>query len=316
MARTEQWVEVHGHHLTLSNLEKLYWPEDGLCKGDLVAYYTQLATVLLPYLRDRPLVLTRYPNGIHGQWFYHKNLETTAPDWLRTCAIAHEAGTYQYLLADSPAALAFAANLGAIEIHPWLSRCGRLAYPDFAVIDIDPAGDATWQDVREVALLVRQILQEVGVTGWPKTSGATGLHIYCPCLPDHTYADTAAFAEAIGRLLARLYPERVTVERMVRKRGNKIYIDYLQNRQGQTITSVYGLRPRPGAPVSTPITWAELAADQVPAVTLRTLGQRLAQVGDLFAPVLQHRQDLRPATQWLRAADPGNAPGHVGSEQL
>lgn len=296
-------MQVAGRELWLTNLDKVYWPEDGLTKGDLIAYYADMAPVLLPHLQDRPLVLTRYPDGIHGQWFYSKNAPSNKPPWLRTYRFQHkEAGPVDYLLADEPAALAFVANMGAIEIHPWTGRSGAPEHPDFAIIDIDPADGTTWEDTRTVTLLVKQVLDAVGVQGFPKWSGATGIHIYCPCTPDHTYDDTAAFCAAIGRLLAGAYPQRVTMERLVKKRRGKVYIDYLQNRLGQTITMVYGVRPRPGAPVSIPITWDELARNAVPFVGLRGVRERLRQVGDLFAPVLQVRQDLRRATAALQPA--------------
>lgn len=300
MGKTAVLARLGERELQLTNLEKRYWPEDGYTKADLVAYYTRIAPVLLPYLRDRPLVLTRYPDGIHGQWFYNKNFADKAPDWIRTCPVQHEEGEYQYLLADEPAALAFMANLGAIEIHPWLSRCGRLDRPDHAVIDLDPAEGATPADVRTIAVLVRQILDSLGLQGVPKHSGATGIHIYCPCTPDHTYAETAGFCEAIGRLLARVYPQKVTMERMVARRTGKVYVDYLQNRAGQTITAVYGVRPRSGAPVSIPLTWQEIESDAIPRHSIRTVWQRLEQVGDLFRPVMLLQQDLRHATEWLR----------------
>lgn len=293
-------AQVGARTVPLNNLDKLFWPEDGYTKGDLVAYYTRVAPVLLPYLRDRPLVLTRYPDGIHGPSFYQKNAPPHRPAWIRTYPYHHSTGLHHYLLADEPAALTYLANLGAIEIHPWTGRIQDPGAPDFAIVDIDPAPGATWDDVRTVALLVRQILQRVGVEGFPKLSGATGVHIYCPCAPGHTYGDTAAFCAAIGRLLARVYPEKVTMERLVARRAGKVYIDYLQNRLGQTITSVYGVRPRPGAPVSAPVTWAELAAGHVPRVTIRTLFDRLAQVGDLFAPVLTLAQDLKGPTAALQ----------------
>jgi bifunctional non-homologous end joining protein LigD len=300
VATTSTVVQVGGRELPLTNLEKPLWPEDGLTKAHLIHYYTQMAPYLLPYLKDRPLVLTRYPDGIHGEWFYHKDAPPGTPDWVPTWKMETSDGrTIRFLLASEPAALAFVANLGAIELHPWLSRCTAPDRPDWAVIDLDPAEGATFDDVLMVARAVRQILGALGISGWPKLSGATGIHIYCPCLPDHTYRETAAFCEAVGRVLLRLFPDKVTLERMVARRTGKVYIDYLQNRRGQTITAVYGLRPLPGAPVSTPVTWDELEGDP-PRCTLLTIGARLAARGDLFAPVLSLRQDLRPATDALR----------------
>jgi bifunctional non-homologous end joining protein LigD len=281
--------------LILTNLSKVLWPGDGITKAELIAHYTGLAPILLPYLKDRPLVLTRYPNGIDQAGFYYKNA-VDLPDWIPT--FRH--GNLQYLLCQEPATLAYIANLGAIELHPWLSRYQSPDSPDWAVIDLDPSEGSTWEEVLLLARLVKQILESVGVVGLPKLSGATGIHIYCPCTPDHTYAETAAFAEAVGRILLRAHPSIVTLERLVGKRGRKVYIDYLQNRRGQTITSVYGVRPRPGAPVSTPVTWAEIESDDPPRFTIRTVGARLAQVGDLFAPLLHAAQDLRRPTELLR----------------
>lgn len=293
-------VRVAGRAVRVTNPGKVLWPGDGLTKWDLVEYYVRVSPFLLPHLRGRPLVLTRYPDGIHGAWFYSKNAPPGAPEWLRTWTYRHVSGPNRYIVAEEPAALAYAASLGAIELHPWLSSCQRPAEPDFAVIDLDPAEGATREDVRRVALAVRDILRAVGVEGFPKRSGATGLHVYCPCGPGHSYGDTAGFVRAIGRLLLRLYPDRVTLERAVARRTGKVYVDYLQNRLGQTIAAVYGLRPLPGAPVSVPVTWDEIQSGDVPEVTLRTVWERLRRVGDLFAPVLRLRQDLRPAAAALQ----------------
>ncbi|MFO7273294.1 MAG: non-homologous end-joining DNA ligase [Bacillota bacterium] len=295
-----QWVRVGGRELALTNLDKPLWPEDGLTKGDLIAHYVSAAPYLLPYLRGRPVVLTRYPHGIHGKWFYQKDAPQGLPEWIPTWADRADDGrVIHYLRIEEPAALAYVANLGAIELHPWLSSCLAPDQPDWAVIDLDPAEGATFADVLLVARLVRRILAEVGVQGFPKLSGATGIHIFCRAQPGTTYAETAAFCELVGRVLLRAYPEKVTLERVVAKRGAKVYVDYLQNRRGQTITSVYGVRPLPGAPVSVPVTWEELEGEP-PRVTLRTLPERLAAVGDLFAPLLRSPQDLRGAAGRLR----------------
>jgi len=292
-------VAVAGRALTVSNLGKLYWPEHGITKAELVEYYTRMAPYLLPHLRGRPLVLTRYPDGIHGKRFYHKDAPEGTPDWIPTWPTAAEDGrALNFLVVEEPAALTYVANLGAIELHPWLSRCASPDFPDWAVIDLDPAEETTFQDVLMLARLVRQILDAVGVVGFPKLSGATGIHIFCPCTPGHTYRETAAFCEAVGRLLLKVYPEKVTLERVMARRTGKVYVDYLQNRRGQTITAVYGVRPLPGAPVSFPVTWDELEKEP-PRHNIRTIWGRLEQVGDLFAPVLTVQQDLRAPTQVL-----------------
>lgn len=293
-------VSVAGRPLVLSNLQKVLWPEDGITKAELIEHYTRMAPFMLPYLKDRPLVLTRYPDGIHGKWFYHKDAPPGTPDWVPTWPVQVEEGRIiQMILPQEPATLALVANLAAIELHPWLSRHQTPDHPDWAVVDLDPSEGVAFDDVVVLARLVRQILAAVQIQGFPKLSGATGIHIYCPCGPGYTYAETAAFCEAIGRILLKVYPQKVTLERVVAKRTGKIYVDYLQNRRGQTITAVYGLRPLPGAPVSTPVTWAEIEAGP-PRFNIRTIGARLAAVGDLFAPTLTMAQDLRRATAELR----------------
>ena len=293
-------VQVAGRTLALTNLAKPLWPEDGITKAQLIEYYTRIAPYLLPYLKDRPLVLTRYPDGIHGKWFYHKDAPNGTPDWIPTWPhMAEDGRVLQYLLVQEAAALTWVANLGAIELHPWLSRHQSPDSPDWAVIDLDPADETTFEDVLTVARLVRQILAAVGITGFPKLSGATGIHIFCPCGPGYSYAETAGFCEAIGRLLLKVYPQKVTLERVVAKRTGKIYVDYLQNRRGQTITTVYGLRPMAGAPVSAPVTWAEIEAGP-PRFDIKTIWPRLQQMGDLFAPTLMLAQDLRRATRELQ----------------
>lgn len=294
-------VAVAGRDLAVTNLEKIYWPEEGITKAELVAYYTRIAPYLLPHLKGRPLVLTRYPNGIHGKSFYHKDAPEGTPTWIPTWPTEAEDGRIlNFLVVQEPAALTYVANLGAVELHPWLSRCTAPDYPDWAVIDLDPSEGSSFVDVLLLARLVRQILDAVSVIGYPKLSGATGIHIFCPCTPGHTYRETAAFCEAVGRVLLKVCPQKVTLERAVSRREGKIYVDYLQNRRGQTITAVYGVRPLPGAPVSFPVLWEELE-EAPPRQTIRSIWQRLEQMGDLFAPVLTTHQDLRAPTRALQA---------------
>jgi len=239
-AATKTVVEVGGRSLALTNLKKGLWPEDGITKAELVAHYTRMAPYMLPYLRGRALVLTRYPDGIHGKWFYHKDAPQGTPDWIPRWPFEAEDGrVLQFILAEEPAALTYVANLGAVELHPWLSRHETPDNPDWAVIDLDPSEGTTFDDVLTLARMVRHLLAAVQVVGFPKLSGATGIHIFCPCGPGYTYPETSGFCEAIGRVLLKVHPAKVTLERVVAKRTGKVYVDYLQNRRGQTITTVY-----------------------------------------------------------------------------
>lgn len=292
-------THVGGRTLTMRNLDKLLWPEAGITKGDLIAYYAQMAPVLLPHLQDRPLVLTRYPDGIGGEGFYQKDAPANLPPWIRTFAFRHETRLVHYVLADEPATLAYLANLGVVEIHPWTSRWQHPHWPDCALIDLDPAEGASFAHVREVANLVHQALDRLELFHLVKSSGATGLHIYVPAAPGHTFADTQAFAHALGRVLLRVYPERVTLERSVARRTGKVYVDYLQNRPGATLAGVYSARPHPGAPVSAPLTWEEVQVEPPLRWNIRTMPARVAAAGDLFAPLLHVQQDLRAATRSL-----------------
>lgn len=232
-------VTIAGRSLALTNLDKVLWPDDGITKAELIEYYTRMSPYILPYLSGRPLVMTRYPDGIYGKWFYHKDAPKGTPDWVPTWPwVAEDDRVLNFVVAQEPATLTYVANLGTIELHPWLSRCVTPDNPDWAVIDLDPSEGTTFGDVVTLARLVRQILAAVRIVGFPKLSGATGIHIFCPCGPAYTYQETADFCEAIGRVLLKVYPEKVTLERVVAKRTGKVYVDYLQNRRGQTITTV------------------------------------------------------------------------------
>lgn len=253
-------VKIGERHLELSNLDKVLWPDDGITKGDLIHYYALVAERLLPHLKGRPLTLTRYPNGITGGMFYQKNTPSHAPDWLPTYAHASTdvERTANYLLADEPAALVWLANLATIEIHPWMSTVEHPSYPDYAVIDLDPAEGATWADVIEIAGLVRVLLEQLGLIGFPKLSGATGIHIYVPLAARYSFAQTSQFVAFLGKLLVKAHPDKATNERLVRLRDGKVYIDHLQNLPEKTIVAPYVPRPLAGAPVSVPVHWAEL----------------------------------------------------------
>lgn len=289
-----------GRELRLSNLSKLYWPDDGITKGDLLTYYYNVAPLLLPHLRDRPLTMLRMPNGITGQSFYEKRVPSHAPEWLPTASVPGEDGKpIDMVMAQDLACLLYVVNLGCIETHPLHSRAGTLDYPEFALFDLDPFEPYTFADVRTAARLVKVVLDGLGLHGYAKTSGATGMQVEVPLEPVHPYADVRAFVEQVGRLLVRAYREKVTMAWPISKRSGKVFIDHQMNRRGANIASPYSVRPRRGAPVSTPLDWQELDSDLEPNdFRMDNIWERLAQ-GDRFAPVLTDRQRLDAAMDAL-----------------
>lgn len=292
--RNRHEVTIEDKRLTLTNLDKLFWPDDGIRKADLINYFVSISEYLLPHLRDRPLVLTRYPDGIAGSSFYQKRRPNYAPAWMRS--VEHEgkssSDVIRYCLADDAASLAWFANMGCIEIHPWYSRAGSLEYPDYVVFDLDPAPPAGFEEAKRVAQKLKTALEMMGLRSYPKTSGATGIHVYVPIEPVYTYEVTRSFAEGVARALRSAYGDEITVERQVEKRAGKVYIDYLQNVEGKTLVSVYSPRPLPGAPVSAPFEWGELNHVNPLIFNLRTMMDRLRKVGDIFAESLTHKQKL------------------------
>lgn len=288
-------LTIGARDVKVSNLDKLWWPESGITKGDVLSYYIAIAPWLLPHLKDRPLVLTRYPDGPSGNSFYQKNTPSHAPEWLRTFPLQSEGGrTINYCLADDLAALIWIVNSGGFEIHPFLSRIQHLDNPDFVVFDLDPMERGTWEHVCQTALLVRDALTHWGLVGYPKASGATGLQVFVPIDPVYSYGAVRDFALMLSQAVQAALPAITTLERKIAKREGKLYLDYLQNVRGKTLASVYGVRPQPGATVSTPLNWAEVEQMQVRAsdFTIRTVPSRLQQLGDLYAPLLTNRQSL------------------------
>ncbi len=301
-AEQSRAIEIDGHTVPETNLQKLYYPEDPLTKGDVLEYYRTMSRYILPYLRDRPLFLRRYPNGIHGDSFFQKDVDET-PDWVRTVEI--ESGTsgnkINYLVCQDEATLVYIANLGAIELHPWNSRIGKLEYPDYVVFDLDP-WSRPFSDVITVALQFHQILDEIGATSLVKTSGQSGLHIFIPLGALYTYEQARQFATLIARLVNTRLPEITSVERSPQKRKGKMYLDVLQNRTGQALIAPYSLRPHPGAPVSTPLRWAEVRSGLDPKeYNFHTVQSRVAELGDLWKEVLGPGVDIESSLDALKA---------------
>jgi bifunctional non-homologous end joining protein LigD len=290
-------AEVGGRVLRLSNLDKEYWPGEGITKGDLVTYYYNVGPLILPHLRDRPLTMRRMPDGLAGEPFYEKQVPAHAPSWLPTAAVPSEDGTrvVEFVVAQDLPSLLYLANLGCIEMHPLHSRAGSLDRPDYAFFDLDPFEPYTYTDVRLAAKLVKVVLDGLGLRGYPKTSGATGMQVFVPLDGTHTHADARLFVERVGRLVVRAMPEKVTMDWAVEKRAGKVFVDHQMNRPGANIASVYSLRPLPGAPVSTPLDWDELDEELEPGdFRIDNVWERFA-AGDRFAGVLSDRQSLTEA---------------------
>ncbi len=287
--------------VAFTNLDKVYWPAEGFTKGDLLAYYEQVAEVLLPYLRDRPIHLNRYPDGISGKSFYQKEAKPGTPDWVRTIDIGSKSRGEQlrYMVCDERDTLLYLVNLGSIDLHPWMSRVESQDSPDWAVIDLDPK-DAPFADVIRIAREVGRLLRGIGLKPYLKTSGSSGLHVFVGLAPGYTYQHSELFCESVARIVARELSEIATVERSLAERGGKVYIDFGQNRKGQTVVPPYVARPVRGATVSTPLEWDELEGDLHPShFSIQNLPERLERFGDLFRPVLSDPQDLASAIEAL-----------------
>jgi bifunctional non-homologous end joining protein LigD len=292
--------------LKLSNLDKLFWPEEGITKGDLVAYYREVAPALVPHLKDRPFTMKRYPDGWQGGHFFQKDAPKHMPDWIptreyrSTSRETRQKRTIRYPLVNDELALLWMVNMGCIDMNTWYSRVDRPDRPDWVLFDLDPSPDVGFKETIRVALLIKDVLDALGLESFPKTSGADGFHVLVPIGRRHTYADTREFAEIVAGTLARMHPGLVTTEWSKRKRRG-VLVDANQNGEGKTIASVYSVRPREGAPVSTPLRWDEVSEDLDPSdFTMEAVLGRVERNGDLFAGVLTTRQALGEALRTLR----------------
>jgi len=289
--------ESMAKEVRLTNLKKVFWPADGYTKGDLVAYYEKVAPLLLPYLRNRPLVLTRYPDGIAGKSFYQKDAPEFAPAWVRTERVYSKDAEREidYFVVDDVESLRYVANSGAIPLHLWASRLGSLERPDWLVLDLDPKG-APFTDVVKVAQALHRILDDLALPSYPKTSGATGLHILIPLGARYVDDEVRTFARLLAVLGVEAEPDISTIARPLRSRGGKVYIDFGQNGHGQTIVAPFSLRPLPGAPASCPLRWSEVTARLDPArFTIVTVPKRFDKMADPLVPVLTGEIDMAAA---------------------
>ncbi len=281
--------------LRLSNIDKPLFGESGYTKGDLIQYYASIAPYVLPHIADRPLTMVRYPDGITGEHFYEKRSPSHAPEWINTSTMSDG---IEYITANDRATLMWLANMACIEIHPTLHR-GDDTEADIALFDIDPQEGASWADLAEAADLLKLLLDNLGIQAYPKTSGSRGLHVHVPLGPGHGFERSRGFIAAVGGLLAKANPDGISIEFDKSKRKGKVYIDIGQNGPRRTTSGVYSVRPRPGAPVSTPLAWDEIGHIDPTQFTIETIWERLGTVGDLFAPVTRTGQDLTTAEEAL-----------------
>ena len=296
-------VEIDGRTLSLSNLDQVLYPKAGFTKAQVIDYYTRIAPVLLPHLRDRPLTLKRYPNGVEGQYFYEKNCPSHRPDWVRTVPVwsRHARRTINFCVADDLPTLVWTSNLADLELHTSLSKVEDVAAPVILAFDLDPGPPATIVECAEVACRLREIFEHLGLESFPKTSGSKGMQVYVPLNTPTTYGVTKPFALGLAQLLERRHPELVVSDMKKALRTGKVLVDWSQNDEHKTTVAVYSLRAKDHPTVSTPLTWGEVEGvlasrdpDDLVFDSAAVLA-RVAEHGDLFAPVEALRQEL-PAT--------------------
>jgi bifunctional non-homologous end joining protein LigD len=299
--KESQLIKVDGHDLKLTNLKKIYWPKEKITKGEMLKYYYNIADYILPYMKDRPQSLNRFPNGINGESFYHKNMAGKVDKWVKTFKRFSESAAEpkDFLICADTASLIYMANLGCIEMNPWHSRVQTPLYPDWSVIDLDP-GDISFEKVIETAQAVREILDSLKIPSFPKTSGSTGIHIYIPLGAKYNYEQSKQLAELIANLVHEELPSFTSLIRDPRKRQDKIYIDYLQNRPIQTICAPYSIRPKPGATVSAPLHWDEVKRGlKISDFHMKNIMERVKAEGDLFNGILDKGIDLNKILKGL-----------------
>ncbi len=303
-------VKVADKEVKLTNLEKIYWPGEGYTKYDLIKYYTDISTYLLKYLKGRPVNFQRFPDGIHGKRFYQKNCPDHAPPWIKTFPITSEGDKVtNYILVEDVPTLVWLANLGCLEIHPWLSSTASLHRPDYAVFDLDPPDFNFFPQVLEVALLVKEALDSLGIKSYAKTSGSSGVQVFVPLENKFSYEEVRIFSGTVCTVIEK-FDRRTTTERRVAARGERIYLDYMQNVQGKTINAPYSVRPLKGAPVSTPLLWDEVEKGKVRPgdFTIKTIFKRLQEKGDVFTGHPGEKQDIGPFLEELKAGSAGAGP--------
>jgi bifunctional non-homologous end joining protein LigD len=302
-------MRVGRHDIQLTNTDRLVFPEPGLTKGDLIDYYVGVAAHALPHLRRRPFHMVRYRNGVDGDFFHQKRVPANHPDYVDDVFVQFPSGhSTVFAIVDNAAALAWVANLGCIELHTWSSRVPEIEHPDYLLIDLDPTSDGQWPFVRKIALVVREVMDELGLRSYPKTSGATGLHILAPIKPELPFPEVRRFAKALAVEVERRVDDQAiatTTWRVADRIG--VFVDYGQNARDRTIAAAYSVRPTPDARVSAPLLWDEVAAVEPEAFTLETMRSRLEQVGDPMREMWLRPASLEPRFATLGLEPPPNS---------
>ncbi|MGB2713386.1 MAG: non-homologous end-joining DNA ligase [Vicinamibacterales bacterium] len=285
-------IRLEGKEVRLTNLEKVFWPEQRITKGQLIQYYADVSPFLLPHIRDRAMVMKRYPHGATGDFFFMKRAPVPRPDWIRTCSIEHDSGNViDFPVIDDLASLLWVINLGCIDLNQWYAKCDDVDRPDYLHFDLDPGVGAGWDAVLECGRIVRDALDSLDMPSLVKTTGSRGLHVYVPIVRGPVQKEVWTLAKALAVELAARNPSLMTAEYRVAKRPKgRVLVDYNQNAWGRTLASIYSVRPRPRAPVSTPVTWKEVEkAVKIDDFRIDNVHPRLAKVGDLWKPLLQSR---------------------------
>jgi bifunctional non-homologous end joining protein LigD len=285
-------LTVGGNDVRLTNLRKIFWPQLGLTKGDLLQYYADVATVLLPHLRDRAMVMKRYPHGAAGEFFFMKRAPSPRPAWVAICAIDHGSkGIIDFPMIQDRASLLWVINLGCIDLNQWYATCDDVNRPDYVHFDLDPGPGASFERVLETALVVREALDALKMPSVVKTTGSKGLHVYVPIVRGPEQGEVRTFAHVLAQELALRHPALITAEYRVAKRPRgRVLVDYNQNRWGSTLASIYSVRPRPEATVSTPVSWEEVEQGiRIEDFTVRNVPTRVAALGDVWKPLLARR---------------------------
>jgi bifunctional non-homologous end joining protein LigD len=294
-------MRIGRHDVAISNPDKVFFPAPALTKGDLVSYYVDLAECVLPHLRRRPFHMKRFPNGVEGEFFHQKRVPANHPAYVDEVPVSFPSGhSTVFAIVDNAAALAWVANLGCIELHTWHSRVPEIERPDYLLIDLDPSEGNPWEWVREIALVVREVMDELGLASYPKTSGATGLHVVAPIRPELVFPDVRRFAKALAEEVERRVGDQriaTTTWRVAERKG--VFVDFGQNARDRTIACAYSVRPTPDARVSTPLDWAEVADVQPEAFTIQTMRARLDAAGDPMRGMWRRAVSLRSRFEQL-----------------